>query len=97
MSQILPINIQRLLEGSSVESERIEFKATRDANTIGWQILKTICAFATDYHNLNGGYVVIGVDDDGHAVLPPSGISPTKIEEAQQWIRGHCNRLDPVP
>lgn len=97
MSQILPINIQRLLEGSSVESERIEFKATWDANTIGWQILKTICAFANDYHNLNGGYVVIGVDDDGgHAVLPPAGISPKKIEEAQQWIRGHCNRLDPV-
>ena len=97
MSQILPINIQRLLEGSSVESERIEFKATWDGNIVGWQVLKTICAFANDYHNLNGGYVVIGVEEDGgHAILPPSGISSAKIDEAQHWIRGHCNRLDPV-
>ena len=97
MVSVLPINIQVLLEGSTVESQRIEFKAGWDPNTSGWQILKSICAFANDYHNLNGGYVVIGVrESDGHAILPPVGIDPEKIEEAQQWIRGHCNRLDPV-
>lgn len=97
MVSILPINIQALLEGSTVESQRVEFKAKWDANTSGWQILKSICAFANDYHNLNGGYVVIGVQEsDGQAILPPVGIGPEKIEEAQRWIRGHCNRLDPV-
>lgn len=96
MSQILPVNIQVLLEGSSVESQRIEFKASWDPNTVGPQVLKTICAFANDYHNLNGGYVVIGVEEtDGHAVLPPCGITPTEPEDIQRWIRGQCNRLDP--
>lgn len=97
MSRILPVNVQSLLEGSSVESQRIEFKASWDPNTIGPQVLRTICAFANDYHNLNGGYVVLGVDEtEGHAVLPPCGIAPTQLEEIQRWIRGQCNRLDPV-
>lgn len=96
MSRILPVNIQSLLEGSSVESQRIEFKASWDPNTVGRQVLRTICAFANDYHNLNGGYVVIGVEEkDGHAVLPPRGIAPTEPEDIQRWIRGQCNHLDP--
>lgn len=96
MSQILPVNIQSLLEGSSVESQRIGFKASWNPKTVGRQVLKTICAFANDYHNLNGGYVVIGVEEtDGHAVLPPCGIAPTRSEDIQRWIRGQCNRLDP--
>ena len=96
MGNSLPINIQTLLEGSSVESQRIEFKAAWDPNTSGWQVLKSICAFANDYHNLNGGYVVIGVEEvNGHAVLPPSGISPEKIAQAQRWIRGQRKRFDP--
>ncbi|MDE0263755.1 MAG: putative DNA binding domain-containing protein [Bryobacterales bacterium] len=97
MSRILPVNIQSLLEGSSVESQRIEFKASWDPNTVGRKVLRTVCAFANDYHNLNGGYVVIGVKESGgHAILPPCGIAPTESEAIQQWIRGHCNRLDPV-
>ena len=59
-------------------------------------MLKTICAFANDYHNLNGGYVVIGVGErDGRAVLPPTGLTAEEVEAAQRWIRGQCNRLDP--
>ena len=59
-------------------------------------MLKTICAFANDYHNLNGGYVVLGVEErDGRAVLPPSGLTAEEVEAAQKWIRGQCSRLDP--
>lgn len=96
MSAILPINLDDLLYCRGVESERVEFKASWDPNTTGPQVLRTICAFANDYHNLNGGYVVIGVTEcEGRAVLPPSGLSADEIEEAQRWIRGQCNRLDP--
>ena len=51
----LPINIHELLRGKSVEWERLEFKE-------GWNplgMLHTICAFANDFHNLGGGYIVI--------------------------------------
>ncbi len=96
MSAILPINLDNLLHCRGVESERVEFKASWDPHTTGPQVLRTICAFANDYHNLNGGYVVIGVGErDGRAALPPSGLTAKEVEAAQKWIRGHCNRLDP--
>ena len=96
MSTILPINLDDLLHCRGVESERVEFKASWDPDTTGLQVLRTICAFANDYHNLNGGYIVIGVaEEDGRAILPPAGLSADQIEAAQQWIRGNCNRLDP--
>ena len=96
MSTILPINLDDLLHCRGVESERVEFKASWDPETTGIQVLRTICAFANDYHNLNGGYVVIGVaEEGGRALLPPAGLSAEQVEAAQKWIRGNCNRLDP--
>ena len=96
MSAILPVNLDNLLHCRGVESERVEFKASWDPHTTGFQVLRTICAFANDYHNLNGGYVVIGVRErDGRAALPPSGLTAAEVEAAQKWIRGNCNRLDP--
>ena len=96
MSAILPINLGDLLHRRGVESERVEFKASWDPKTTGPQVIRTVGAFANDYHNLNGGYVVIGVEEkDGRAVMPPRGLSAEAVEAAQRWIRGHCNRIDP--
>ena len=96
MSAILPIDIDALLRHRTVESERVESKASWDADTTGRQVIRTICAFANDYHNLNGGYVVIGVEErEGRSVLPPQGLTAEDVEAAQRWIRGQCNRLYP--
>ena len=96
VSASLPINLANLLHGRGVESVRVEFKAAWDPETTGPQALKTICAFANDLHNLNGGYVVIGVvEREGRASLPPAGLSPAALAAAQRWLRGNCNRLDP--
>ena len=77
----LPININDLLHGKSVEWERLEFK-------VGWNpldIIQTICAFANDFHNLGGGYLVIGVaEQNGRPVLPPIGISEETIDAIQK-------------
>ena len=71
MTGKLPININHLLRQRTIEGERIECKA-------GWnpqRVLHTICAFANDFHNLGGGYIVLGVEErDGLQVLPPKGI-----------------------
>ena len=97
MSTILPVNLDNLLYCRGVESERVEFKASWDPHTTGPQVLKTICAFANDYHNLNGGYVVLGVGErEGRAALPPAGLTAEEVEAAQKWLRGQCNRLDPL-
>ena len=93
---ILPINFDDLLHCRGVESERVEFKASWNPATTGPQVLRTICAFANDYHNLNGGYVVVGVEErDGRAALPPVGLSAEQVDAAQKWIHGNCNHLDP--
>jgi hypothetical protein len=55
----LPINVNELLSGRTVEWERVEFKA-------GWNkldIIHTICAFANDINNWGGGYIILGVQE----------------------------------
>lgn len=77
----LPININSLLHGQAVEWERIEFKE-------GWNpedVVHSVCAFANDFHNWGGGYLVLGVEtQDGKPVLPPYGLEP---EQADAWQR----------
>lgn len=93
----LPINLSDLIGRRTVESARVEFKASWDEKTTGAQVIRTICAFANDFQNLNGGYVVIGINEnDGVAELPPKGLTPDSLESIQSWIRGHCNKIDPI-
>ncbi|TXT40585.1 MAG: ATP-dependent DNA helicase RecG [Comamonadaceae bacterium] len=79
----LPININDLLKGSPVEWERLEFKA-------GWNpedVLHTICAFANDFHNLGGGYILIGIaEKNGRPVLPPIGLDPAQLDGIQKEL-----------
>ena len=79
----LPININQLLHGKAVEWERLELKE-------GWNpevVLRSICAFANDFHNLGGGYIVVGIEEkDGQLVLPPKGVNPASIDAIQKEI-----------
>ncbi len=79
----LPININDLLNGKPVEWERLEFKA-------GWNpeaVLHTLCAFANDIHNLGGGYILIGIqEENGRPVLPPVGIYVAQIDAIQKEL-----------
>lgn len=96
MSSILSINIDNLIRCVGVETARVEFKAVWDKKVTPYQIVKTICAFANDFQNLNGGYIVLGVaETNGCAILPPQGISPQEIDEIQRQIRGVCKRIEP--
>ena len=83
MTGKLPINLDRLLRHRTVEGERIEYKA-------GWNpksVLHAICAFANDFHNLGGGYVILGVKEkNGRPVLPPKGISSKHIDAIQNEL-----------
>ena len=83
MTGKLPINLHDLLRQRTIEGERIEYKA-------GWNpqsVLHTICAFANDFHNLGGGYLVLGVEErGGQPLLPPRGIDPGRIEAVQNEL-----------
>ena len=73
----LPISIEKLLDGHTVEGHRIEFKE-------GWNptaIYRTICAFANDIANEGGGYIVVGCEEkNGQPVRPVKGIAIEEIE-----------------
>ena len=82
----LAINIDDLLNKQRIESNRIEFKK-------GWNpvsIYHSVCAFANDFDDLGGGYIVVGVDTDdktGVAIRPVEGIPiPTAVPSV---IRPH--------
>ena len=86
-----PFNIEDLIQKGRTEGNRIEFKEKWDKN-IKNNTIKTISAFANDFLNLNGGYIVIGIEDDnGTAKLPPVGINIDHLESIQRDIRQACS------
>ena len=78
----LPINIEELLGGRAVEGDRIEYKT-------GWNpdaIYRSICAFANDFDETGGGYVL----PDRHPL--PSGICGRDTHDGEYWHeRGKCH------
>jgi ATP-dependent DNA helicase RecG len=88
----LPININDLINGQVVESERLEFKK-------GWNpedIVHTICAFANDINNLGGGYLIVGVEEkNGRPILPPVGVPPDNIDKYQKELLNLCHKIVP--
>lgn len=87
-----PFNLDDLVNKRSIEGSRIEYKETWDDN-IKENFLKTICAFANDFLNLNGGYIILGIkDNNGSPVLPPKGLNRYHIERIQQEIRIMCKQ-----
>jgi ATP-dependent DNA helicase RecG len=88
----LPIHIDDLLHARAVEIERIEFKA-------GWNpdpTIRTLCAFANDFENLGGGYLVIGQDcKDGRPVFPPVGVPQAQLDKIQKELLQFCHLIHP--
>ncbi|MBL8177774.1 MAG: ATP-binding protein [Bryobacterales bacterium] len=92
--ELLPFNLDNLLNPAKTEDVRVEFKAGWDHH-IKDAVTRTICAFANDLLNLNGGYLILGIEDAaGRPVLPPRGLSGD-LEAVQKEIRGQCKRIEP--
>lgn len=89
----LPINIDELLHGNTVEWDRIELKK-------GWNpedIIHTLCAYANDINNWDGGYVLIGVEEEnGKAKLPPIGLQAQELDAIQKKLIELSHKLLPV-
>ena len=88
----LPINIESLLNSRTVESERIEFKE-------GWNpdaIYRTVCAFANDFDNIGGGYILVGVrEENGIAQRPVLGVETDQLDAIQRAMIGFNNLIRP--
>ena len=90
----LHLNIEDLLSARTVESDRIEFKE-------GWNpdaVYRSICAFANDFDNIGGGYILIGVAENPvtkTAMRPVKGLSTKQIGAIQQEMIGFNNLIKP--
>lgn len=86
----LPVSLDDLLQGGAVEWERLEYKR-------GWNpedVLNTLCAFANDFHNLGGGYLLLGVEEnEGRPVLPPIGLRPDQLDRIQKDLLNLCQTV----
>ena len=92
----LPIALEDLIHAKSVEDNRREFKAAWNPVT-QTAVVRTICAFANDLLNLNGGYVLLGIetDDRDNPILPPRGLENANMDRIQRELIGQCNRINP--
>ncbi|MDE7332477.1 MAG: ATP-binding protein [Lachnospiraceae bacterium] len=88
----LEIGIEDLLNKRKIESDRIEFKK-------GWNpddIYHSVCAFANDYNNDGGGYIVVGVEEkNGVAVRPVIGIPENTLDKIQKEMISYNNMISP--
>lgn len=85
----LPTSLDSLLHARTIEGHRREFKATWN-DAIRPAVVRSVCAFANDLQNLNGGYVILGVeeDDTGRPILPPVGLGDLDLDRVQREIFG---------
>lgn len=89
---ILPVNIESLINKNVVESNRIEYKK-------GWNpdsIYRSICAFANDFDDEGGGYIIIGVEEhNGRALRPVVGLDIEQLDTIQKEMVGFNNLIVP--
>ena len=88
----LEIDVEDLLSKRRLESDRIEFKT-------GWNpddIYHSVCAFANDYNNDGGGYIVVGVEEEnGVAKRPVKGLPEYMLDSIQKDMLGYNNLISP--
>ena len=88
----LHIDIEALLSNQRIESNRIEFKQ-------GWnapKIYQSICAFANDFDNIGGGYILVGVEEEnGVAKRPICGVPDESLDRILKSMVGYNHKISP--
>ena len=81
----LSISAKQLIEEHLIESERIELKEGFNPESI----LHTMCAFANDFNNWGGGYIIIGIDDKKRII----GIPENQIDIIMKKVIELSNKI----
>ena len=91
----IPFNLDDVIHRRRIEDDRVEFKATWN-DVIRPAVVRTVCAFANDLLNLNGGSILLGIEEEGgRPVLPPRGLDDLDIDRIQKEIFGACQQINP--
>ena len=89
----LPLALEDLLSRGLVERERLEYKRGFNPE----EVLHTLCAFANDFYNLDGGYLVIGIEtnDNGEPIMPPAGIPENAFDKIGRQLEELGHKIFP--
>ena len=85
------VDVNELVGCTIIESDRIEFE--RDWNRE--KVLHTICAFANDFDNIGGGYIIIGIDEIDGSPANCIGVNPSRIPGIEHELTELCNSISP--
>ena len=72
---VLHVDVRKLVEGSIIETNRVEYRASGNPQ----KVLHTICAFANDYEETHGSYIVIGVSETNGILDTVVGVNEWEI------------------
>ena len=89
----LSLTLADILQRGLVEKERLEYKR-------GWnpeEVLHTLCAYANDFYNLDGGYIIIGIEtnDGGEPILPPIGVPEKQLDKIGRSLTELGHKITP--
>lgn len=88
----LPININDLITGKTVEWDRIEFKAHWNPE----DVVHSMCAFANDINNWGGGYIIIGIEEEkGMPKFPIKGLQSNQLDKIQKELVNLTHTIEP--
>lgn len=86
----LPFNIDALIRGEIIESNRLECKRSFNPE----RVMHTVSAFANDIDNSGGGFIILGIEDTG-GTLQITGLEPESLDTVQREIVRVCNYISP--
>ena len=82
------VTIRDIIDKKRIESNRLEFKRSWSEQTFE-QVMKTITAFANDFQNTNGGYILVGIDDAGKLPDQPT-LDASDVSQIVLNITNRC-------
>lgn len=88
---MIPLQLDKLLKDTIVESNRIEFKRSWNPESI----MHTICAFANDIDNIGGGYIIVGVGEVDGKPADYVGVPPDSVQKIDKELFRLCNLITP--
>ena len=88
---VIPVDVGMLIHDRLVEPERIEYVPNWDPDVVAY----TICAFANDFENVDGGYIIIGVKEDCGIPVGFSNQSPEDIVRIDEDLKRISNLISP--
>jgi ATP-dependent DNA helicase RecG len=84
----IPASIESILSGKIVEQQRIEYKTGWDPK----EVLHSICAFANDFDDFGGGYIILGVKAEDGVPESYPGIPDDKLDSVEGEILEYSKR-----